>query len=442
MNRRTLLWIAGAGAVIFLLTAPVIINSFGNREYIMHLAITAFFYAVLASSWSLLAGYAGQFSFGHMAFMAVGGYTSGLIGKFIRFTSAPTELCRELPLGGWNLVLLNPVNVGTINETCLDIAKRETMPDGSLIVFPPVWASIAMGLVMGAVFGLLIGWLVLRLRSTYLALFTIGFSEILRAAISAEIPITEGQSGLELVPLFPTGLSILGMDFSSTSKIPPYYAMVLLLLISIGVMTWLANSRFGLFIRAIREDEEAAAALGVDIVRYKVLVFVVTSTLAAGAGALQAHYIGIITPNILIILQMSLVIAMAVIGGLENIYAAAIGAVIIQFLLELLRTSFSIPIPFAADPLVVDMSIWRLVFFGLVLMVTLRFQRNGLIAPIFDWFMRRNVAAETVSIRQTSDEETIVDDVPQIRQDPAAENALSEQTPAALESSRAKRKGE
>jgi branched-chain amino acid transport system permease protein len=160
-----------------------------------------------------------------------------------------------------------------------------------------------------------------------------------------------------------------------------------------AVMGWLASSRFGLFIRAIREDEEAAAALGVNIVRYKVLVFTITAMIAA-AGAVQGHYIGIITPNILIILQMSLVIAMAVIGGLENIVSAAIGAIIIQFILELLRNSFDI------GPYTVDMTLWRLVFFGALLMVTLRFWRNGLIQPILERFARIGVEAETMAKRQ------------------------------------------
>lgn len=392
--------LAGLITVVLLLALPLAseeMNGLGPlvfSGYFMHLAITAFYYAILASSWSLLAGYAGQFSFGHMAFMAVGGYTSGLIGKFMRFTTAPTELCTDIPLpGGWWLVILNARRVGTIDETCIDMAKTQTLAAGTLVVFPPVWLSIAMGLVMGAIFGLLVGWLVLRLRSTYLALFTIGFSEILRAAISAEIPITEGQSGLELVPLFPGGISLFGQTFNDTSKIPPYYAMLILFLLAMLLMTWLANSRFGLFIRAIREDEEAAAALGVNIVRYKVLVFVITSTLAAAAGALQAHYIGIITPNILIILQMSLVISMAVIGGLENIYAASVGALVITFALELLRTNINI------GPLRIDMSLWRLVFFGLLLMLTLRFQRNGLLSPLLERLNRAGVAEETVSTR-------------------------------------------
>jgi branched-chain amino acid transport system permease protein len=430
MSRQTMLLLLGGAAVLFLLGAPILITPLSNGSYIMHLAITGFFYAILASSWSLLAGYAGQFSFGHMAFMAIGGYTSGLIGKFIRFTTAPTGLCNDFALpGNWWLVVLNPRQFGTINETCLDIARTTTLPQGTLIVTPPIWGGILMGVIMGAVFGLLVGWLVLRLRSVYLALFTIGFSEILRAVISAEIHITEGQSGLQMRPLFPDGLNLFGLYFGPANKIPPYYLMLLLLLFSLAVMAWLSASRFGLFIRAIREDEEAAAALGVDIVRYKVLVFVVTSTLAAAAGAVQAHYIGIITPNILIILQMSLVISMAVIAGLENIFAAAIGAIIIQFVLELLRTSFTI------GPFTVDMSLWRLVFFGLVLMLTLRFQRNGLLAPIIEWITRGDVARETVAKRQAAVEQSVVDGVPQIIEKPAADMA-SEQTPAAIKAAK------
>jgi len=390
MSRGKLIsWGLGGAVLILLLIAPMGLHS---SPYLMHLAITGFYYAILASSWSLLAGYAGQFSFGHMGFMAIGAYSAGLFGHYVLLTTAPTNLCREWNLGGYWLVLLNPVGVANNNANCLDIAKV-TMPAGALIMQPPIWLGIVLGTLMGGVFGYLIGILVLRLRATYLALFTIGFSEILRAVISAEIDITQGQSGLEMRPLFPNGVNFLGMTFSATDKIPPYYAMLLLFTLCMGIMGWLISSRFGLFIRSIREDEEAAAALGVHVVRYKVLVFVITAMMAAAAGAIQGHYIGIITPNILIILQMSLVISMAVIGGLESIVAAAVGAIVIEFALELLRNSFSI------GPLNVDMSTWRLVFFGLLLMLTLRFFRNGLIHPILLHFTRRNVARETVSTR-------------------------------------------
>jgi branched-chain amino acid transport system permease protein len=161
-------------------------------------------------------------------------------------------------------------------------------------------------------------------------------------------------------------------------------------------MIWLERSRFGLFIRSRREDEEAAAALAVNTVRCKILVFVITSMMAAAAGAVQAHYVGIITPNILILLQMSIVIAMAVIGGLESIVGAAIGAIIITFTLEFLRSSFTIA------SITIDMTIWRLVVFGLLLMLTLRFWRNGLIHPILLWFSRAGTKQETVAKRMTA----------------------------------------
>jgi branched-chain amino acid transport system permease protein len=242
--------------------------------------------------------------------------------------------------------------------------------------------------------------LVLRLRAAYLALFTLGFSEILRATISAEIMITRGQAGIELPSLFENGITIFGHAFSKTDKIPPYFVMFFLLLGCLALMTWLSRSRFGLFVRALREDEDAAAALGVNTTRYKILVFVITSMMAATAGAVQAHYVTIVTPNNIMILQMSIVVAMAVIGGVENFVAAAIGAILIEFALEMLRTSFNI------GGVEIDMTIWRLVFFGAVLMLTLRFARNGLLPPLIEYFTRGHVASETTAQRTVDDADT------------------------------------
>ena len=389
MNRNALwIWLPIALGIVLMLVAPVILVS---RPYIMHIAIVAYFYAILASSWALLAGYGGQFSFGHMAFMAIGAYTTGLFAKFVRLATAPTGVCPEVTVGSYTLFLLNPVTAG--EPTCLDIAKA-TMPAGTLIYRPPIYVGILLGVLLGGVFGFLIGVLVLRLRQAYLALFTIGFSEILRVALNAEIAITDGPNGLELPPLFPKGVTIFGMYFDATSKIPPYYVMLFLFLGSMLFMHWLASSRYGLFFRSIREDEEAAAALGVNIVRYKVLLFVITSMIAAAAGAVEAHYIGVITPNILLILQMSLVIAMAVIGGMESLVGAAIGAILIEFALEFLRTNITI------GPWTIDMTDWRLVFFGLLLMLTLRFQNNGLIYPIIQRLTRAGVTQEIAARRR------------------------------------------
>ena len=353
---------AGLLLVAFFLAFPLVYGG-SDYSYIMHILITGFFYAILTASWSMLAGSAGQFSIGHMAFMGLGAYTTALFSHYLVWSPEPTNLCTEFALGGGYLVLLDPVGVtsSSLAQDCLTRAMAAW--GGAVQVTPmPIWIGIILGTIVGGIFGLLIGLLVLRLRAAYLALFTLGFSEILRATISAEIEITRGQAGLEPPHLFENGITLFGRFYDKTDKLPPYYVMFGLLLASLAILAWLARSRFGLFVRALREDEDAAAALGVNTTRYKLLVFVITSMMAALAGAVEAHYIGIVTPNSLIILQMSLVVAMAVIGGVENIFAAAIGAIAIEFTLELLRNSFQI------GPFEVDMVTWRLVVFGVLLM--------------------------------------------------------------------------
>ncbi len=388
--------IAAALILVLLLVFPLVYDG-TNYPYVMHILITAFFYAILAASWSMLAGYAGQFSFGHMGFMGIGAYGTALICHYFYLSPEPTGICTETQIFGHWLIVVNPIGVtsSTLAQDCLHQAMDKWA--GTVQVTPmPALLGIVLGTIFGGIAGFLVGMLVLRLRAAYLALFTLGFSEIVKAVVSAEIEVTRGQAGLELPPLFPNGIRVFGEYFGPTSKIPPYYAMFGLLLLCLAILGWLAHSRFGLFVRAMREDQDAAAALGVDTTRYKVLVFTITTAMAASAGAVQAHYVGIITPNNLFLLQMSLVVAMAVIGGIENFVAAAIGAIFLQVMLELLRTSVDI------GGITIDMTVWRLVVFGLLLMITLRFFRNGLIAPIITRFLRGGVEAETVAKRVAS----------------------------------------
>jgi len=298
--RLPAVWAAAAVALVLALVAPLLLG-----DYWQHVFAIAYFYAVLAAGWSLLSGYAGQFSFGHMAFMAIGAYTTGLMGRYLS---------------------------------------------------TPPWLGILAGTLAAGLAGLGIGVLVLRLRAAYLALFTIAFSEILRIMLRSEPQITRGDQGLRVTPLFGDTLS----------NVPYYYTMLALLVVCLLFMLWLAHSRIGMFLRAIREDEDAAAARGIDVVRYKVLVFVVTSAMAGLMGAVFAHYTAILTPSILVLSQTGLVIAMAILGGVENLVAAAVGGIIVQVGLELLR----------------EFGAWRMVIFGALLIVTLRFARNGLLSPL------------------------------------------------------------
>jgi branched-chain amino acid transport system permease protein len=305
--------------VALLGTAPLYLQ---NSPYQMGVVTGAFFYAILASSWALLAGIAGQFSFAHMALAGIGAYTAGLLGRDLGTT----------PLQG-----------------------------------------IVLGTLLAGLVGLIIGILCLRLRAAYLALFTIAFSEILRIWLLTEFQFTEGSNGLQLSKLW-----------EGITGVQEYYVMLALLLGAMALMYWLAGSRFGLFVRSMREDEEAASAMGVNVVRYKVLIFVITSLIVGLAGAVFYHQVGIVTPNTIEILQMSLVIAMAVIGGMESLLGAAIGAFFSRVSLELLREinlfGFSI-----------ELGAWRYAAFGVLLVLTLRFAQNGLLHPVIDrLFMQRS----------------------------------------------------
>lgn len=326
-------WIAMVVLVGLLLATPLYLKS---SPYQMAIVTGAFFYAILASSWALLAGIAGQFSFAHMALTGIGAYTAGILGRDLGAT----------PLQG-----------------------------------------IIAGTVLAGLVGLIIGILCLRLRAAYLALFTIAFSEILRIWLLTEFQFTEGSNGLRLEKLW-----------EGISSVQEYYVMLVLLLASMALMYWLAGSRFGLFVRAMREDEEAASAMGVNVVRYKVLIFVVTSLIIGLAGATFYHQIGIVTPNTMEILQMSLVIAMAVIGGMESLLGAAIGAFFSRLSLELLRE-------ISVFGFTIELGAWRYAAFGLLLLFTLRFAQNGLLYPIIDRLFMRGAREDTVAKRALATEE-------------------------------------
>ncbi|NIS61204.1 MAG: branched-chain amino acid ABC transporter permease [Proteobacteria bacterium] len=302
-------------AIILGLTVPLFI-----RSYWLHVAIIALYYALLASSWTMLAGFVGQFSFATMALAGIGAYTSALLVIKIHL---------------------------------------------------PMWVGIISGALTATSVGLIIGVLVLRMSGPYLALFTIAFSELVRITLNAEYQLTRGDMGLTVPRLYLT-----------VSKIPYYYTIFGLLVVSLLTMWAILRSRYGLFFRAIREHEQAASAMGVNIVRYKIMSFVVSSFFAGLAGGFFAHYVGTLTPNsIMEIPRMGLVIAMSVIGGIESLVGAVVGAIIVEFLQEYLRA----------------LEMWRFVIFGLALVFILRFSQNGLIYPIYERLAGRRVELRTES---------------------------------------------
>jgi branched-chain amino acid transport system permease protein len=288
------------------LAAPVVAG-----PYWVHVGALAWYYALLAASWALLAGYAGQFSFAHIAFAAFGGYGSALL---------------TLRLG------------------------------------LPLALSVPLTVILAMVVGALMGALVLRLSGPYLALFTLAIAEIFRLMLVAEEDVTRGSLGLEVPGLF------LGSD------VPYYYLGLGLVLLALLAMNGLLMTRVGLFMRAIREDEHAAQASGVNTTLHKIIVFVTTAGIAALAGTYYGHFVGILSPNMVIIPEMGLVIAMAVIGGIESLPGAVVGAVVVYALSEILR----------------EYGEWRFVLLGLSLIVVQRFAQNGLF-PVVEHYLDQRV---------------------------------------------------
>ncbi len=298
--------------VYLLLAAAALALVFADRlsSYWMHVAIIAMFYGILASSWSLLAGYAGLFSLGHMAFASIGGYTSGLL---VQWYGLP------IPLG------------------------------------------MAAGVALCCALGGLIGWVCLRMSGPYLAIFTLGFAEIVRITFATEDDITSGMAGLHVERLFDTA-----------SRLPFFYTAFALLAVSLLVMGGIVRSRWGLFLRAVREDEQAASASGVAVARFRILAFAIASGFAGLAGGFYGHYIGILTPSLGGLDLMAVLVVMTVIGGMERLPTAVGGAFAVEFLLEVLR----------------GYGQWRLPLFGIVLLLTMRFARNGLLTPIWLKFVQ------------------------------------------------------
>src|SRR5262249_31425364 len=297
--------------VYVLLAAAALALAYAGHlnAYWMHVAIIAMYYGILASSWSLLAGYVGLFSLGHTAFASIGGYTPGCVVKRLPVPFA----------GGW-----------------------------------------AAGIVVCCASGAGIGWVCLRMSGPSLAIFTLGFSEIVRITISTEDDVTAGMAGLRTETLF-----------HSATRLPYFYVAFALLAVSLLLMGLLVRSRWGLFLRAIREDERAAGASGVAVARFRILAFAIASGFAGLAGGFYAHYIGIMTPSVGDLDEMAKLVVMTVIGGMERLPTAVGGAFVVEAVLELLR----------------EYGQWRLPIFGIVLLLTMRFAPHGLLTPLWLGFV-------------------------------------------------------
>ena len=260
-----------------------LIPTFTQQPYILRMLIFTNMFVIFAVSWDFVSGYTGQLNFGHALFFGVAAYATAMLN-------------RGAPLGPhW-----------------------------------PIWATIPIGALAAVVAGVAMCLPALRLRGPYLALVTLAFPLILLGVIFANTQFTGGELGIS------------GIDRISDSRVADYYISVVVMLVSIFIMWKLTDAqsglvRTGIILHAIREDEIAARASGINTVRYKLFAFAVGGFFAGIAGAMYAHFLRIAGPSSLDLTLSFQAIIWTVFGGIVSIYGAVVGVYILYPLTESLR---------------------------------------------------------------------------------------------------------
>jgi branched-chain amino acid transport system permease protein len=281
-------------------------------EYFLHIIVISGIYIILALSLNLIVGFTGLPALGHAAFSCIGAYTSSLLA---------------LNLG------LSP------------------------------WVGLILGACLAGLSGVVIGYPAVRLKGDYLALATFGLGVIVYSIAKNWVSLTRGPMGLPGIP----GFSIFGYELS---EIWQYLILVgFFVLITIFVINRIVKSPFGRVLRSIREDEVASEALGKDINKHKLIVFVVGAFFAGIGGSLYAHYITFIDPSSFTVTESITILLMVIFGGMGSIQGSVVGAVILVVIPELLRF-LGVPSSIAA-PL-------RQMIYGLLLVVLMIKRPQGI----------------------------------------------------------------
>ena len=297
-------------AVVLLLLPLVLPNNF-YYDIAIRMAINA----IIVLGLNLLIGFAGQISLGHAGFIGIGAYASAIL---------PTHF-------GWH----------------------------------PIVAMVA-GAAIASAIAAIVARPIFRLKGHYLAMATLGLGIIIAIVIKNEAAYTGGPDGMP-VP----ALGLMGFEISGEKQW--YWVLAVTLLFSFWASKNLIDSPFGRALRALHGSEVAAQVMGVDIVRYKVAIFVLSAFFASLMGSITAHYIGFVTPNIADFFHSIELVTMVVIGGMASIYGSLIGAVLLTALPQALSTFEG----------------WETVVFGTILMFCMIFMPKGLVPTLAARFGRK-----------------------------------------------------
>jgi branched-chain amino acid transport system permease protein len=250
----------------------------------------------------------------------------------------------------------------------------------------PFWVILPIGAAVAALFGVLLGVPTLKLRGDYLAIVTLGFGEIVRIFLnnlSRPINITNGPQGIARIDPFTLG----GLDLSRTETylglvfsgpIKYYYLLLLVLLAVIFVNVRLQNSRIGRAWEAVREDEVAARAMGIDTRNIKLLAFAMGASFGGVAGGMFSAIQGFVSPESFVLVESIMVLSMVVLGGMGNIWGVILGAVLLSFVPEILRFTVE-PVQMRVfGRMLVEPEVIRMLIFGFALVLVMALRPGGL----------------------------------------------------------------
>jgi len=293
MIRETLATITGTSpgkiaGLIILIVGLCLFPQAVESPYAHHIMILIFLSVIMGQSWNILGGYTGQYSVGHAAYFGTGAYTTMILMQFKQI---------------------------------------------------PPWYGMLVGMAAAVCVGLVIGSICFRLRGPYFVLASIAAAEIMRLSALNTKGITNGAEGILSTDIPPLRIGSLEItDF--LTKVPFYYTGLILALLVISV-TWLVqHSKLGYCFQAIREDQDAAHSLGINLSLYKNLSLAVSAAFTSLAGSFYAVYIGFIDPTTVLSLDMSVqIVLICIIGGIGTILGPVVGSVVLVPLSEALRSN-------------------------------------------------------------------------------------------------------
>jgi branched-chain amino acid transport system permease protein len=311
--------------VAVLASVPVWLHDF----YLLHLMITTGIFIIAAMSLNLLLGYTGQLSLGHVAFFGIGAYTSALVSL------------------GFEIHILPNFTVG--------LAPK------------PVWFAMLTSIVVAGLTGYAVGKVSFRVRGAYFVIVSISFAEVVRLVAVNWVELTQGPMALNNIPALTLGAGPIELSFL---RKPSFYLLVLaVLVVCYIIIARLVNSRSGRAMIALRENESLAMSVGIDVTRYLVIATIVSAAMAGMAGALYAHYIRIVDPDIFLFIYTVTMVIMVITGGKGTLAGPLVGGAIFGFLPEVLRAM-------AIQPEV------QWIIYGLLMVLVVYFLPQGIVPAI------------------------------------------------------------